>query len=76
MHCNRGTPFARPEGMSKQNNANPGQYYDRGRNHQGEGIVQEDHKQNLKQKETDQGKEGDPNFIPGETPVGEKSKKK
>ena len=28
MHCNRGTPFARQEGMSKQNNANPGQYYD------------------------------------------------
>ena len=59
--------------MSKQNNTNPN-YYEGDRNHQGEGIVQEDHKRNLRQNEKEQqGKEGDRNFIPGEAPVGEKS---
>lgn len=62
--------------MSKQNNTNSSQYQDRGRNHQGEGIVHEDHKQVLKQDETNQGEEGSPNLIPGGAPVGEKSKKK
>ena len=61
--------------MSKQNNVNPGVYYDGDRNHQGEGIVQEEHKERLRQneKKAKEGKEGEPNFIPGEAPVGEKS---
>ena len=66
-------PFALIRGMSKQNNINPGNYYDGDRNHQGEGIVQEDHKRKLKESEKQQGNEGDRNFIPGESPVGEKS---
>ena len=66
-------PFALIRGMSKQNNSNPNFYYEGDRNHQGEGIVQEDHKQKLKESEKQQGKEGDRNFIPGEAPVGEKS---
>jgi hypothetical protein len=61
--------------MSKQNNVNPGNYYDGDRNHQGEGIVQEEHKQNLKKSEKNGGEEGSPNFIPGEAPVGKKSEK-
>ncbi len=60
--------------MSKNNNMNPGQYYDGDRNHQGEGIVQEDHKEKLKEAEKRQGKEGEKNFIPGEAPTGEKKK--
>ncbi|MBK5259600.1 MAG: hypothetical protein JJE51_08400 [Thermoanaerobaculia bacterium] len=60
--------------MSKNNNMNPGQYYDGDRNHQGEGIVQEDHKEKLKEAEKRQGKEGEKNFIPGEAPAGEKKK--
>ena len=51
-------PFALIEGMSKQNNINPGSYYDGDRNHQGEGIVQEDHKRKLKETEKQQGNEG------------------
>jgi hypothetical protein len=68
-------PFAPSPDMSKQNNVNPNFYNEGDRNHQGEGIVQEDHKRNLKQTEKDQGKEGSRNFIPGEAPVGEKSEK-
>lgn len=58
--------------MSKNNNMNPGQYYDGDRNHQGEGIVQEDHKERLRETEKREGKEGEKNFIPGEKPAGEK----
>ena len=63
--------------MSKYNNVNPSVYYDGDRNHQGEGIVQEDHKQDLVEntKKATEGREGQPNFIPGEKPVGEKSDK-
>ena len=59
--------------MSKQNNVNPGNYYEGDRNHQGEGIVHEDHKRKLNEElaREHQGKEGQPNFIPGEKPVGE-----
>ena len=57
--------------MSKQNNVNPGNYYDGGRNHQGEGIVHENEKRQLNEKREHQGKEGQSNFIPGEKPVGE-----
>ena len=59
--------------MSKQNNVNPGNYYDGGRNHQGEGIVQDEHKRKLNEEvaREHQGKEEQPNFIPGEKPVGE-----
>ncbi|HUP46784.1 MAG TPA: hypothetical protein VM779_14860 [Thermoanaerobaculia bacterium] len=61
--------------MSKQNNVNPDHYYDGDRNRQGEGIVQHEHKQRLRENEQDlkERKEGEPNFIPGEAPVGEKS---
>lgn len=63
--------------MSKYNNVNPNFYYEGDRNHQGEGIVQEEHKEKLSQnkKKATEGKEGEPNFIPGEAPVGEKSDK-
>ena len=61
--------------MSKQNDVNPNFYYDGDRNHQGEGIVQEEHKQNLNKSKKKEGEEGAPNFIPGEAPVGEKSDK-
>jgi hypothetical protein len=59
--------------MSKQNNVNPGNYYEGDRNHQGEGIVHEDHKDRLNQDRArqQQGKEGDANFIPGAKPVGQ-----
>jgi hypothetical protein len=60
--------------MSKKNNVNPNFYYEGDRNHQGEGIVQEEHKQNLKQAEKRQGKQGQRNFIPGAAPVGESEK--
>ncbi len=63
--------------MSKQNNMNPGNYYDGDRNHQGEGIPQEHNKQELAEQEAKrrQGKAGEPNFIPGAAPVGESDKK-
>jgi hypothetical protein len=60
--------------MSKQNDVNPGQYYDGDRNHQGEGIVQEDHKKALRENESSSGREGERNFIPGEAPAGEPGK--
>jgi hypothetical protein len=61
--------------MSKQNNINPGNYYDGDRNHQGEGIVHDEQKRTLKEElaRDHQGKPGQPNFIPGEKPVGESS---
>jgi hypothetical protein len=61
--------------MSKKNNANPDFYYDRGRNHQGEGILQEQNREKLNESKKTEGNEGEPNFIPGEKPVGEKSGK-
>lgn len=60
--------------MSKKNNVNPNFYYEGDRNRQGDGIVQEEHKQHLKQVEKRQGKQGDRNFIPGAAPVGESEK--
>jgi hypothetical protein len=59
--------------MSKHNNRNPNFYDDGTRNHQGEGIVHEDHKHKLNEEKRPEGKEGQPNFIPGEKPVGQKS---
>ena len=61
--------------MSKKNNANPGLYKDGDRNHQGEGILQEEHKERMAQdrKHQPQKEGGQPNFIPGEAPVGQKS---
>ena len=61
--------------MSKYNNKNPDHYYDGDRNHQGEGIVQHEHKEKLRENEKSvtEGQEGEPNFIPGEAPVGQKS---
>ena len=60
--------------MSKKNNVNPNFYYEGDRNHQGEGIVQEEHKQHLRQSEKREGKQGERNFIPGAAPVGESGK--
>ena len=68
-------PFALVFPMSKQNNANQNRYKEGDRNHQGEGIVQEEHKRELKETEKKQGQQGEKNFIPGEAPVGEKSGK-
>ncbi len=60
--------------MSKQNNRNPN-FYDSSRNHPGEGIAPEQRKQPQRgAPRRSQGKEGQPNFIPGEPPVGEKKK--
>ena len=79
MNCNLflGTAFAAGSGMSKQNNANPNFYKDGDRNHQGEGIVHEDHKERMAEdrKHQSEGREGQPNFIPGEAPVGQKKTK-
>lgn len=61
--------------MSKANNVNPGQYDDGNRNHQGEGILHEHHKDVLSHSEkSNSGTQGQPNFIPGEAPVGEQGK--
>lgn len=60
--------------MSKKNNVNPNFYYEGDRNRQGEGIVQEEEKQKLKESEKHDRKQGRRNFIPGEAPVGETSK--
>lgn len=60
--------------MSKHNNVNPGQYDDGDRNHQGEGIVHEDHRQDMGKNQASRGRQGDANFIPGEAPVGEPGK--
>lgn len=62
--------------MSKANNTNPDFYYDGDRNHQGEGIPQEQNKEEMNKNRKSQGKEGQPNFIPGEAPVGEKKSEK
>lgn len=59
--------------MSKVNNKNPGQY-DGDRNHQGEGRQHEDAKRQLNENEKSQGREGQKNFIPGESAVGEPGK--
>ena len=61
--------------MSKANNTNPNFYYDGDRNHQGEGIPQEHNKEEMNENRKSEGQEGQANFIPGEKPVGEKSKK-
>jgi hypothetical protein len=70
-----GTPFAVEGLMSKQNNVNPGQYYDGDRNHHGEGILHEDHRDRMGQdRAAQEGRQGEPNFIPGEAPAGEPGK--
>lgn len=63
--------------MSKKNNVNPNLYKDGGREHT-EGPTREDvhetQKQALRESEHEtkmQGKRGQPNFIPGQSPVGE-----
>ena len=65
--------------MSKRNNVNPGQYQTAGREHTtgpDSGEVHEEQKQDFAQTNAKlQGQPGQPNFIPGEAPVGEKSKK-
>ncbi len=62
--------------MSKHNNTNPNFYYDHGRNHPGEGVTYDKNKQDVKKAgRRARGKEGDRNFIPGQRPVGEKTKR-
>jgi hypothetical protein len=61
--------------MSKQNNNNPNFYKDGTRNHQGEGIPQEHNREEMSENRKAQQNKGEKNFIPGEAPVGEKSKK-
>ncbi len=56
--------------MGKKNNVNPNHYKTRGRERQGDDIVQEVHKQEYAQAQAATG-EGAPNFIPGAAPVGE-----
>jgi hypothetical protein len=66
--------------MSKHNNVNPNFYKDGGREHTegaDKGDSRYEPKGELAQSEKNaksQGKEGQPNFIPGEAPVGEKKK--
>ncbi len=60
--------------MSKQNNRNPN-FYDSSRNHPGEGVVHQRLKEKSQKRREARGKEGRPNFIPGEAPVGEKPEK-
>lgn len=60
--------------MSKQNNNNPTQYKDGGRNHQGEGILQERNREEMSENRKSLEEEGQRNFIPGQAPVGEKPK--
>lgn len=62
--------------MSKNINVNPNFYKDGGREHTEGSDKAKPHdeaKRELAQSKTDQmqGKEGQPNFIPGEAPVGE-----
>ena len=67
-------PFAVSVPMSKLNNVNPNFYKDGGRDHT-EGPDKGDVREKPKQEQPDkkhQGKEGQPNFIPGQKPVGEK----
>jgi hypothetical protein len=65
--------------MSKQINVNPNFYKDGGREHT-EGADKADapfeDKGAMSKARDTQGKEGHPNFIPGETPVGEPGRKK
>ena len=64
--------------MSKQNNVNPNFYKDGGREHtegadKGDSMDPQRISENKKHLKS-QGKEGQPNFIPGQAPVGEKKK--
>ena len=69
--------------MSKRNNVNPNFYYDGGRESTegpDKGNIYSDDKEQLSQSQKGsqklQGKEGQPNFIPGEAPVGEPGRKR
>jgi len=54
-------------------NVNPDHYKTAGRERQGDDIVQEIHKQKLTQDSAAHaGQSGEPNFIPGAAPVGER----
>lgn len=55
--------------MGKKNNVNPNHYKTRGRERQGDDIVQEVHKQEYAQAQAAAG-EGAQNFIPGAAPAG------
>jgi len=65
--------------MSKNNNVNPNFYNDGGREHTegpDKGDSRYEPKGEVSQSRKGTSKEGDPNFIPGEAPVGEQSNKK
>jgi hypothetical protein len=60
-----------------KSNINPDHYKTAGRERQGEDIVQELHKQKFTQTEPEGGRQqGQPNFIPGAAPVGERESRK
>ena len=65
--------------MSKQINVNPNFYKDGGREHTegaDKGDAPLEDKGAMSEPLETQGKEGHPNFIPGEAPVGEPGRKK
>jgi hypothetical protein len=65
--------------MSKQINVNPNFYKGGGREHTegaDKGDAQLEDKGAMSKARKTQGKEGQPNFIPGEAPVGEPGRKK
>jgi hypothetical protein len=63
-HSN-GTAFALLAGMTKQNNNNPGNYKDGGRNHQGEGIPQEQNREVMNKDLKSHGKDKQAPDVPG-----------
>lgn len=65
--------------MSKQNNVNPGNYKTAGREHtdgSDKGVPRSGQKANMDESANElKGEEGQPNFIPGAAPVGQKGQK-
>jgi hypothetical protein len=67
--------------MSKQINVNPNFYKDGGREHtdgadKADAVFEQKSEMSKQRKRRMQGKEGQPNFIPGEAPVGEPGRRK
>jgi len=67
--------------MSKNINVNPNYYKDGGREHtegadKGDSRLEDKGAMSKSQERQSQGNEGQPNFIPGEAPVGDAGRKK
>ena len=66
--------------MSKQNNVNPGNYKTAGREHtegSDKGVPYSEQKAKMDESASElKGEEGQPNFIPGAAPVGQKGQQK